>query len=165
MNPLTVLPEKMKWICIFDFGILTKMLWLQGTIVQNSLVSHLHFEQCLGPLVEEKLLQVSSDGPNANLLFLKALPEKRKDEGLNQLINLGTCALHTALNTFKHGEKASDCQLKKLMSSMSKIFHEAPGRHSDYKTVTDDTEKDYPMQFFTHRWVENDVVAKKANLI
>ena len=30
-----------KWICIFDFGILTKMLWLQGTIVQNSLVTHL----------------------------------------------------------------------------------------------------------------------------
>ena len=29
---------------------------------------------------------------------------------------------------------------------MSKIFHEAPGRCADYKTVTDATEKDYPMQ-------------------
>ena len=47
------------------------------------------------------------------------------------------------------------------MSSMSKIFHEAPGRHADYKTVTDTTENDYPMQFITHRCVENDVVAKK----
>ena len=26
-----------------------------------------HFEQCLGPLEKEKLLQVSSDGPNVNL--------------------------------------------------------------------------------------------------
>ena len=41
-----------------------------------------------------------------------------------------------------HGVKASDCQFKKLMSSMSKIFQEAPGRRADYKTVTDATEKD-----------------------
>ena len=51
------------------------------------------------------------------------------------------------------------------MPSMSKIFHEAPGRRVDYKTVTDATEKDYPMEFFTCRWVENDVVVKKARLI
>ena len=44
---------------------------------------------------------------------------------------------------------------------MSKIFHEAPGRRADYKTVTDAKEKVYPMQFITHRRVENDVVAKK----
>ena len=31
------------------------------------------------------------------------------------------------------------------MSSMSKIFHEAPGRCADYKTVTDAMETDYPM--------------------
>ena len=33
--------KKTKWTCIFDFGILTKTLWLQGAKVQNSLVSHL----------------------------------------------------------------------------------------------------------------------------
>ena len=69
-------------------------------------------EQCLGPLKKEKLLQVLPDGPNVNLLFLKALTEKRKDEELSQLIDLGTCGLHTAHNAFKHGEKASDWQLK-----------------------------------------------------
>ena len=43
------------------------------------------------------------------------------------------CGLQTAQNVFEHGEKASDWQLKKLKSSMSKIFHEAPGKHADYK--------------------------------
>jgi hypothetical protein len=124
-----------------------------------------HFEQCLGPLEKEKLIQVSSDGPNVNLLFLKVLAEKRKDEELTQLIDLGTCGLHTAHNAIKHGEKASEWQLKKLMSSMIKIFHEAPGRRADYKTITDATEKDYPMLFVSHRWVENAPVAKKARLI
>ena len=66
-----------------------------------------HFEQCLGPLEKEKL-QVSSDVPNVNLIFFKGVTEKRKDEELNQLIDLGTCGLHTVHNAFKHGEKASD---------------------------------------------------------
>ena len=51
------------------------------------------------------------------------------------------------------------------MSSMSKVFHEAPGRRADYKTVTAATEKDYPMQFITHRWVKKHMVAKKARVI
>ena len=48
---------------------------------------------------------------------------------------------------------------------MSKIFHEVPRRRADYKTVTDTMEKDYSMEFVTHRWVENDVFAKKARLV
>ena len=48
---------------------------------------------------------------------------------------------------------------------MSKVFHEAPGRRADYKSATDATEKDYPMQFVTHSWVENDVVSKKSKAV
>ena len=44
-------------------------------------------------------------------------------------------------------KKKSDWELKKLMSSMSKIFPEATGRLVNNKTVTDTTEKDYPIQF------------------
>ena len=51
------------------------------------------------------------------------------------------------------------------MSSLSKIFHEAPGRSADHKTVTNAMEKGYPMQFITHRWVKNDLVAKKTRVI
>ena len=63
-----------------------KKLWLQGTIVHNSLVSHLQMihapmSQCFGPLEKEKF-QVSSDRPNVNLLFLKVLTEKGEDEEL-----------------------------------------------------------------------------------
>ena len=100
-----------------------------------------------------------------NLLFLKALSEKGNDEELNQLTDLGTCGLHIAHNAFKHGEKASDWQLKKWMSSIRKIFFEAPGRRVDYKTVADATEKDHHMKFVTYRYTENDRAAKKAKVI
>ena len=82
----------------------------------------------------------------------------------NQLTDLGTCGLHTAHNAFKHGQKASDWQLKILMSSMSKIFYEAPGRCADYKTYRCYREG-LPHAIITHRWVENDVVVKKARVI
>ena len=72
----------------------------------NNLCSH--FKQCLGPLEKENFLHISSDRPNVNLLFLKVRTEKRKNEEISQLIDLGTCGLHTAHNVFKHGEKASD---------------------------------------------------------
>ena len=94
-----------------------------------------------------------------NLLLLKILAEKCKDEELSQLIDLGICGFHTAHNAFKFGEKASDWQLKKLMSSMSKIFHEARGRCAAYKTIINATIT------ITHRWVENDVVVIKARVI
>ena len=128
-----------------------------GKSSANDLCSH--FKQCLGPLEKEKFLHISSDRPNMNLLFLKVRAEMRKNEELSQLIDLGTCGLHTAHNAFKHGEKASDWQLKKLMSSMSKIFHEARGRCAAYKTITNATIT------ITHRWVENDVVVIKARVI
>jgi len=111
------------------------------------------------------MIQVSSDGPNVNLLFLELVREQRKDENLPSLIDLGTCRLHTVHNAFKHGEGASGWKMKKLMSSLHKIFHEAPSRRADYMAHTVSVEKDFPMQFVGHRWVENAPVAKKAREI
>ena len=64
MNHLTVLQKKSKkqknkWICIFDFRILTKTLWLQDAYLGKSSANDIcsHFEQCLGPLEKEKLIR------------------------------------------------------------------------------------------------------------
>ena len=77
-----------------------------GKSSSNNLCSH--FKQCLGPLEKKKLLHIASDRPNVNLLFLKVRTEKRKNEELSLLIDLGTCGLHTAHNALKHEENASD---------------------------------------------------------
>ena len=60
------------------------------------------FTKCCPVLDVNKLLQVSSGGPNVNLAFLNILNEKRSDEDLQKLLNIGTCGLHTVHNGLQH---------------------------------------------------------------
>ena len=91
------------------------------------------FSKCISELDENKLSQVSSDGPNVNLAFLDLLKEHRSDNELSCLINIGSCGLHTIHNSMKHGENSSGWKLKKLLQSMYKLFEEAPKRCEKYE--------------------------------
>ena len=48
---------------------------------------------------------------------------------------------------------------------MHKIFYESPSRRADYEKVSLVTKEDYPLLFCAIRWVENKLVAKKAQRI
>ena len=52
--------------------------------------------------------------------------------------------------------------LKKFLMSLYKIFDRAPGRHTEYKKVANAVDKDFPVPFVSHRWIENKQVAKKT---
>ena len=92
-----------------------------------------------------KILQVSSEKPNVNLEFLNLVHENRKDDLLDPLIDIGTCSLHTLHRSFQTGEKATDSNIKKLISSMNKIFDESPSRRADYERLTAATRTEYPL--------------------
>ena len=102
------------------------------------------FSACLSVISEIKLLQVSSDGPNVNLSFLD-LEEDRNEKELSQPVHIGTCGLHTWLNSMKHGEKASVWNVKKQLTSLHRIFDESASRRADYKTLTQAKSSDYPL--------------------
>ena len=112
-----------------------------------------------------KILQVSSEKPNVNLEFLNLVHENRKDDLLDPLIDIGTCSLHTLHRSFQTGEKATDWNIKKLLSSMNKIFDESPSRTADYERLTTATPTEYPLEFCAHQWIENASVAKRAQII
>ena len=121
---------------MFAFGIL-KIITLQDAIlIQNFLTKEQLriFKECISELGENKLLQVSSDGPNVNLAFLDLLNENKSDNELSRLINIGTFG---------------------LLQSMYKIFEEEPKRREKYEESTLAKTSDYPLQFCSHRWVEN----------
>ena len=105
------------------------------------------------------------DCPNVNIKFINILGGKRKDAELNDLISIGTCGLHTIHCAFQHCEEASQWHIKKLLVAMFKIFHESPSRRADFGNVTGCGKNDYPLQFWAHRWIENEVVARGAQVV
>ena len=48
---------------------------------------------------------------------------------------------------------------------MYKIFDESPSRRADYESLTSATGKDYELKFCSHRWIENELVARRAQKI
>ena len=44
---------------------------------------------------------------------------------------------------------------------MFKLFDESTLRRADYERITCASKSDFPLHFCSHRWVENNVVAKK----
>ena len=84
-----------------------------GKSSPNDICSHFKTVYC--SIRERKTSSSFSRCTKREFTFSQSPYRNAKDEELNQLIDLGTCGLHTANNAFKHGEKASDWQLKKLM--------------------------------------------------
>ena len=105
------------------------------------------FMNCCPKIDANKLLQISSDGPNVNLSFLNIINEKRDDNELQQLLYIGTCGLHTVHNGLQHGEKASQW---------------SPARRANYETLVTALLSDYPLKFYPHRWTENEPISKRA---
>lgn len=105
--------------------------------------------------------KVSSDGPNVNLKFLDIVKEERKDKDLKELLNVGTCGLHTVHGALKHGGKASGWNIDKVLSAIFKIIDQSPSRRTDYERQCNDPAL-YPLQFCSHRWAENKIVAERA---
>lgn len=60
-------------------------------------------------------------------------------------------------------EERSESELK--LKAMNKIFHESPSRRADYEKLTLASEQEYPLQFCSTRWIENERVAKRAQLV
>ena len=73
-------------------------------------------------------MQVSFDGPNVNLAFLKKYISLREKKELDPLINLGTCGLHLVHASIKTGTKTNEWELQKLFKAMWQFIRVAPAR-------------------------------------
>ena len=59
----------------------------------------------ISDLDQSKILQVASNSPNVNLLFLKNLSESQDEKELLPFLDIGSCGLHVIHGRFKTGEK------------------------------------------------------------
>ena len=118
----------------------------------------------ISDLDQSKILQVASDSPSVNFLFLKKIWLSHERKKLLPLLDIGRCGLHVIHNRFKTGtKKGSDWEPQKLLKAMLKFLQEAPICRSLYENVSESL--DYPLQFSGHCWCENEKSAEKAEMM
>lgn len=108
-----------------------------------------------------RILQVSMDGPNVNLKFLKDLKENLKDNPDSPSpLEIGTCGLHTLHNAFKTSMKNSCWNIAKFLRDIHNVFYNVPARRADYIRLTGSER--FPLKFCPVRWLQNQPVAERA---
>ena len=106
------------------------------------------------------MLQVPMDGPAINSKFFDALINYRSKCELPQLINIGSCSLHTVHGALKTAVESTSLNIKQTLKGIWQILHESPARREVFVSVTG-TNK-YPLFFCSTRWVESKSVTDRA---
>ena len=106
------------------------------------------------------MLQVPMDGPAINSKFFDALINYRSECELPQLINIGSCSLHTVHGALKTAVESTCLNIKQTLKGIWQILHESPARREVFVSVTGT--KKYPLFFCSTRWVESKSVTDRA---
>lgn len=72
-----------------------------------------------------KIIQISMDGPNVNLRFLKDLQE---NEDCKKFIDIGTCGLHILHNAFKTSFNDIEWKIGEFLKALFYLFENQPAR-------------------------------------
>ncbi|KAH8032413.1 hypothetical protein HPB51_024605 [Rhipicephalus microplus] len=119
------------------------------------------FRKATEELKQAKILQVSMDGPNVNMKFLRSLKEELKelDESHN-ILDIGSCGLHVMNGAYKAGHAATGWDVIGFLRSSYNLFKCVPARRADYVTFTGSAL--FPLKFCAVRWLENGKVITRA---
>lgn len=101
------------------------------------------------------ILQISMDGPNVNLSFMKKLESHLQvlnPEG-KSLLDIGICSLHTVNGALKTGISKTGWELFHFFRSLYSLFKDSPARRAKYSDIT--TSTSFPFKFTAVRWLEN----------
>lgn len=110
----------------------------------------------------QNIIQISLDGPNVNLKFLRDIQQKcLSDDGdERKIFDVGTCSLHIVQGAYKTAHKESGWKVHEFLRALYQYFKNFPSRRSAYTKVT--TSVLFPLKFCQIRWVENSIVLKRA---
>ena len=88
--------------------------------------------ESLTNLIEDKLIQLSLDGPAVNWKVLELFDEKLESKDLPKTLNIGSCSQHAVNGALKMGMKSVDWNVEKILKSMFWILHDSAARKDDY---------------------------------
>ena len=111
-------------------------------------------------LEEEKVFQISMDGPNVNKKFYQNITADRSEKLFHALMDLGTCSLHSINGSVKNGFKTEYMKnVKKVLTGVFQLLNSSPARRDDYQSITGSTT--FALFFCATHWVENKRVAER----
>lgn len=93
------------------------------------------------------------DGPNVNWAIFKKMQEKITMNFQHQLIDIGSCGLHTLHNSCKTAIDATHWGVSQILSVLHTLLKDTPARREDYEKTTGQSM--YSLSFCSHHWVEN----------
>ena len=111
-------------------------------------------------LPADKFIHLSMDGPSKNWKVYELTQEKRIEDNLSPLENLGSCGLHSVSGALGTVLKCSTWPLKKVFKSMFNLFHDSPARRDIYMNINSSDK--FPEKFCPTCWVANEHVAEVA---
>ena len=121
---------------------------------------HESFKSALNPIVIEKIIQISMDGPFVNWKFLELYNNELRESHQKILLNLGSCGLHTLQGSLQTGHSATKWNINSILRSMYNLFKQSPERRVDFSAIN--PESKFPPKFCQTRWVENVNVCNRA---
>lgn len=112
------------------------------------------FVSSFDPPILQKLVQASRDGPTVNWSFIDKLQDKlQENDNDPELLECGSCGLHTAHGAFKNGANASKWNLNVFLKNLHGLFKNSPAKREDFSNITGSTT--FPEKFCDCRWLEN----------
>ena len=87
-----------------------------GHTTANDLLQH--FTNITEPMNHSSIIHLSMEGPSVNHKFYRDLKEYRERVKLPEMINFGSCNLHTLHAAFKSGFESTDCKMIVLHAEM-----------------------------------------------
>lgn len=100
------------------------------------------------------------DGPNVNWKTFELLNARIDGEVRHQLLNSGSCGLHTIHNAFRSGWPELSWDIQHAFSSLYWLFKDGPAWREDYTQLTGSGL--FAKRFCQTQWVGNAEVASRA---
>ena len=149
VDSVTVGAVEIRFLSSFTFG------HAFGQDVAEAIVSKL--DELDLPL--ERLLSISTDGPNVNKTIKRLLNEsvkKARGNGSPGLVDVGFCTIHAVSNSFRKAIEHFGKPIEDLVINLYYFFKMSSARREDFEKVQHDLGMDEPLHFVRHvqtRWL------------
>ena len=101
------------------------------------------------------LLSLSSDGPNVNKSIKQSINNKLEEHFKRQLVDIGSCQIHVAHNSFRKGIEAYGEAIENLCIDLFYFFKLSAFRREDYLAIQQklDLEEILFLRHVESRWL------------